>query len=140
MKKIIFLSLLTVVSVSSIAAAQSGMAGAPGGDTPPKARCEHGHRGHRAEFLAKADTNHDGTVSDAEKQAFFQARGKERFAKRDANGDGKLTPNEISRMPQERFAKLDTNGDGALTPEELKAGFRHGKGHRKGHRGRSATN
>lgn len=94
-------------------------------------------------MMKAADTNQDGTLSPEEKQAFFQARGKAHFEKRDANGDGKLSQDEVSRMPAEVFAKIDTNGDGALTPQELKAGHklgtgRHGKGHHRGGKGKQA--
>ena len=52
------------------------------------------------------------------------------FAEADANGDGKLTPEEFAdfgaRMRQKldalRFTRLDTNADGVLTREEVEAG------------------
>jgi len=132
MKKIIILSIASVLAGGSLAAAQSGMAGAPGSDTP--AQAGYGHRGdrqaHHERFLAEADTNNDGTVSDAEKQAFRESRGKEHFAQKDQNGDGSLSKNEVPNMPAEVFAKLDTNNNGSLTPDELKAGFGKHMGHR----------
>jgi hypothetical protein len=52
------------------------------------------------------------------------------FSEADANGDGKLTPEEFANfhelMRQKidaiHFARLDTNGDGALTRDEIDAG------------------
>ena len=52
------------------------------------------------------------------------------FTKADANGDGKLTPEEFAsygallrqKLDALRFARLDANGDGALTQDELSAG------------------
>ena len=52
------------------------------------------------------------------------------FTEADANGDGKLTPEEFARygsllrqkLDALRFARLDTNADGVLTEHELSAG------------------
>src|SRR5690606_9610018 len=41
-----------------------------------------------------------------------------------ANGDGELSRDEASRMPDEKFAKLDTDGNGSLSEAELAAGKR----------------
>lgn len=77
----------------------------------------------------------------AAKRAEFEAKAKERFEKRDTNHDGALDAAEVG---QEHWAKLsvaDANGDQKLTPEELKAAFEAGKigpmrhGHRFEHRG-----
>jgi hypothetical protein len=57
----------------------------------------------------------------------FVAHAQERFAKRDTNHDGTLDATEVGA---ERWAKLsvaDANGDQKLTPEELKAAFESGK-------------
>lgn len=62
----------------------------------------------------------------AEHQAKFAERAKERFEKKDANHDGMLEQSEVG----ERWAKLsvaDANGDQKLTPDELKAAFESGK-------------
>jgi hypothetical protein len=63
----------------------------------------------------------------AEHQAKFAERAKERFEKRDANKDGML---EQSEVPAEHWARLsvaDANGDHKLTQDELKAAFESGK-------------
>ena len=62
----------------------------------------------------------------AEHHAKFAERAKARFDKKDANRDGMLDQAEVG----ERWAKLsaaDANGDQKLTPEELKAAFESGK-------------
>lgn len=41
------------------------------------------------------------------------------FAALDANGDGKLTKDELPGRLRERFSLVDTNGDGYVTEEEL---------------------
>jgi len=43
------------------------------------------------------------------------------FKRADANGDGKLSKEEASRLPAiaARFDELDKNKDGFLTPDEL---------------------
>jgi Ca2+-binding EF-hand superfamily protein len=62
----------------------------------------------------------------AEHAAKFAERAKQRFEKKDTNHDGVLEQAEVG----ERWAKLsvaDANGDQKLTPEELKAAFESGK-------------
>lgn len=51
------------------------------------------------------------------------------FAQRDADGDGKLTGDEISERMRGRLEEIDTDGDGAVTLEEFQASmsrFRQG--------------
>jgi Ca2+-binding EF-hand superfamily protein len=47
------------------------------------------------------------------------------FSKADSNGDGKLTPEEASKLPAiaARFDLLDKDKDGTLSLEEFAAGF-----------------
>jgi hypothetical protein len=62
----------------------------------------------------------------AEHAAKFAEHAKQRFEKKDANHDGVLDKSEVG----EHWAKLsvaDANGDQKLTPEELKAAFESGK-------------
>lgn len=83
-------------------------------------------------LFATLDQNGDGTVTEAEAsegmRALRQRNADERFAKKDANGDGRLSLEE-SKMPERRFQRLDANSDGALTKEELSQAFA-GKGER----------
>ena len=44
----------------------------------------------------------------------------DRFAKYDANGDGKISRDEFLSMAGERFEKMDANGDGSLSKDEMK--------------------
>jgi EF hand len=101
----------------------------------------------KAEMLKKFDTNHDGKLDDAERQAMhaamqakWQARQQELLAKYDANRDGKLDDAEKQAMRHDlaaqRFAKLDTDGDGKLSLAEFEAGVKgRGFGHRFGRAG-----
>ena len=43
------------------------------------------------------------------------------FSDLDADGDGKLTKDEMANMAQAHFAKVDANGDGELSADELQA-------------------
>lgn len=77
--------------------------------------------------FATIDANNDGNISLAELQAARQARGGgqrgEGWKKWDANGDGKLSVDEVANAPRlsEQFGAIDTNGDKFLTVEELQA-------------------
>src|SRR5215510_2038930 len=80
-----------------------------------------------------------GTCDDANMHAQFSAAKTAAFAEADADGDGKLTPEEFAhfhdlvrqKMEALRFSQLDTNGDGVLTQDEIAAGHtgcHHGAG------------
>ncbi|HJN08086.1 MAG TPA: hypothetical protein QF564_05295, partial [Pirellulaceae bacterium] len=43
------------------------------------------------------------------------------FARRDADGDGELTGEEIPERMQERLDSIDTDGNGAVSRKELEA-------------------
>lgn len=89
------------------------------------------------EHIGDIDTSGDGVVSkdelaahfkarQAEHQAKFAERAKERFDKKDANHDGMLDQAEVGEH-WGKLAAADANGDQKLTPEELKAAFESGK-------------
>ncbi len=91
--------------------------------------------------FARLDKNQDGEITREEARfgkhhgkhpARHPARhyGKRRFEKRDVNGDGQLSRDEIPRMPDKKFAKLDRNQDGQLSPSELRPGGK-AKKHRR---------
>lgn len=63
----------------------------------------------------------------AEHRAKFEARAKERFDKKDANHDGMLEQSEVDAEHWAHLSVADANGDQKLTPEELKAAFESGK-------------
>lgn len=114
-------------------------------------------RAKRAERLARLDTDRDGTISAAERQAQLAARGLDqaevqakraerralraerraerkemragrtlrigdkRFARLDADKDGRLSLAEVTARSAVRFQRLDANKDGALTREERRS-------------------
>ena len=125
-KKLIIAGLLSVAAVGGIGATA------------------HAFMDHKGPM--RADTNGDGVVSRSEFFAAAEARFKRkdansdrvlagtelqdkrgRFARLDANNDGKLSFAEQAAGTTALFARLDANGDGKLTPEELGPGRRHGR-------------
>ncbi|MGR3616543.1 MAG: EF-hand domain-containing protein [Paracoccaceae bacterium] len=86
-----------------------------------------GGQGQRPTF-EQLDTDGNGEISKAEMQAHRQAR----FANADANGDGKLSLEEMTVVGREKSAKratrmierFDADGDGALSTQELPQGRR----------------
>lgn len=63
----------------------------------------------------------------AEHAAEFAARAKERFDSQDKNHDGALDASELGAERWARLSVADANGDQKLTPDELKAAFQAGK-------------
>ncbi|MCO6455298.1 MAG: EF-hand domain-containing protein, partial [Pirellulaceae bacterium] len=50
------------------------------------------------------------------------------FQQRDADGDGKLTGDEISDRMRENLSAIDSDGDGSITLEEFQARMRQFSG------------
>jgi len=94
------------------------------------------HLQRRAEFMVRhLDKAGNGYITQDEVIAAAQKR----FARMDRNGDGKLTPDELTlhrghratadaahderraEFAQKHFARLDTNHDGVVTPDEFVA-------------------
>ena len=77
------------------------------------------------EMKAQFDTDGDGQLNDAERQAFREDRQQKRFAEVDANGDGQISFEEQSAAREKRrekmIARFDTNGDGELDETERQA-------------------
>jgi len=63
----------------------------------------------------------------AEHAAKFAERAKQRFDSKDTNHDGSLDQSEIGAEHWAKLSAADANGDQKLTPEELKAAFESGK-------------
>lgn len=100
---------LTVLTALVFGLATAGIAAAQPGAGKDGSRAER-----KAKMLEKFDTNRNGTLDPAEKDAM-----REGFARK-------------------RFAELDVNNDGKLTYEEFKAG-KHGKFGKHGRRGKGGT-
>jgi len=63
----------------------------------------------------------------AAKRAEFQEQAKARFDKKDTNHDGALDQSEVGAEHWAKLSVADANGDQKVTPEELKAAFESGK-------------
>jgi Ca2+-binding EF-hand superfamily protein len=92
--------------------------------------CEHDGagaqlEGRRGRFMAKFDTNGDGTLSPEERAAAHAAM----LKKLDTNGDGVVSDEERAaarhEFAQRKLARLDTNHDGVISLQELEAGMQH---------------
>jgi Ca2+-binding EF-hand superfamily protein len=81
----------------------------------------------KAERMAGMDADSDGYITfeeaRAHRQALREERARARFARLDANADGKVSVAEIEARADEHamkmFERLDRNADGAIAREEL---------------------
>ncbi|MFO1084513.1 MAG: hypothetical protein U1E21_08125 [Reyranellaceae bacterium] len=134
MKRLFCASAAALMLASSAALAAPGDAPAPAPTSPQPATPAPADRGGRAPSgLMRYDTNKDGAVDRAEWKAGQEAR----FRRLDANGDGKLTKEELFArtpgangvLPNDRqaqrqstyFLLLDADKDGVVTPAEFMA-------------------
>ncbi len=91
-------------------------------------------------LFARMDANHDGFISQAEMLAYTKQGGtpggaqdtslEQKFRMADANGDGKLSPQEFNNPAY--FAQMDKNHDGFVTLAELRGGTTPGDNTEKG--------
>lgn len=117
MKKLIALTLCSMLLTAQVAKAEDTAAAASGStDTVKEKPAEEGKEGGK----------HGG------KGGFFKMM--------DTNGDGAIDKAESAAANEKRFAKMDANGDGKITPDEMKKGKHGGKeGGYKGKRGDAAV-
>jgi len=78
------------------------------------------------ERLGPADTDHDGVLTPQELHAFGVQRRAARFAKADKNGDGKLEPSEVGATRWEHLKVADADGDGKVTLDEIERAIESG--------------
>lgn len=77
--------------------------------------------------LGAADSNRDGFLSVDEIKAQREQHAKERFAKRDVNGDGALTEAEVGEKRWAHLKAADSNNDARVTFAELSEARAAGK-------------
>lgn len=86
--KLMLASALVVAGVGGAALAQ-------GGDSQDRTAKHQRFAEKKKAMLEKFDTNKNGVLEPAEKEAMHSARAAEKFAKMDTNGDGKLSLEEF---------------------------------------------
>ena len=72
------------------------------------------------------DTDGDGKVSDAEREAAHTKFMTERFNKDDKNSDGALSADEVGEKHWQFLKAADANSDGRVTQDEIKVAFKSG--------------
>jgi hypothetical protein len=124
MRKTVF----TAFTLTALVAGGAALAAAPPGMSATGTPAPNAQPGQwRQQFFDKIDTNHDGTISRAEYQAWVDNR----FAKLDANGDGVVNADEVASSPMaaervERRAqgfvkRYDTTGSGEVSRTDFEA-------------------
>ena len=116
-------TVLTALTLSALAAGAVSAATPAAGDAAPGSK----HAEWRQQLFERIDTNHDGTISRAEYQAWIDGR----FAKLDSNGDGVVDAGEIANSPAaaERSEKraegfvrrYDTSGSGNVSKTDFES-------------------
>lgn len=118
MKKLIALTLCSMLMTAQVAKAEDTAAAASGSTNTVKEK--------------SADDAKDGEKHGKHGKGGF-------FKMMDTNGDGAIDKAESAAANEKRFAKMDANGDGKITPDEMKKGKHGGKeGGYKGKRGDAA--
>jgi hypothetical protein len=115
---------------------------APAAPALPDSDHDQGSDGEREQWRdrrARIDTDGDGVVSDAEREAAMKARMTQLRSRLDTDGDGKLTPAELGnargRMHFDDPAALDLNHDGEISTDELATAMKARRDERRGRMG-----
>jgi hypothetical protein len=91
------------------------------GSNAPSLPDERGFRHHRGDWNGSA-------MTDEEREAMFKQRAEKARARMDANGDGKLSYDELKNAPGRMHfddpAAIDTNHDGDISADELEAAMK----------------
>ena len=125
--------LLSALTLTALAAAGAAFAATPATSAAPSSTSSTApapgsrHAERRQQFFDKIDTNHDGTISRAEYQAWVDGR----FDKLDSNGDGAVNADEVATSPMavnrvqkraEGFVKrYDATGSGEVSKSDFEA-------------------
>jgi Ca2+-binding EF-hand superfamily protein len=82
----------------------------------------------RAISFDRMDTDHDGYLSEAERNAGGEGAQQMRQGMNgaDANNDGRVSRAEAMAQPYRGFDRLDSNNDGVISAEEMQALRRFG--------------
>jgi hypothetical protein len=112
---------IALLSASPVLAQPPG--GGPGGPRPGMGMPEHRTEVQQLvqDRFGAADANHDGFVSRDEMGGPGMRGGDNRFDRLDADKDGKLSVEELTRPALARFDRIDANHDGTIGPEEREA-------------------
>lgn len=139
---ILALSLFACGKKSDDAKPAEPAANAPAGSAEPAGSGDPHAMGHRGRMMKDMDTDGDGKISDAEREAFRKKRLEKAREKLDANHDGKLTVDELKaaggRMKFDNAEALDTNKDGDISVDELDAAMKERRAAKMGSAGSAA--
>ena len=82
----------------------------------------------RTAMFTRSDTNSDGYLSEAERNAAGNGNGMGRqgMGAADTNNDGRVSREEAMNQPYRMFDRLDGNNDGVISSQEMQAARRFG--------------
>lgn len=82
----------------------------------------------RAAMFVRTDTNGDGYLSEAERNAAANGAGGRGpgLGEADTNNDGRVSRDEMMNQPYRMFDRLDGNNDGVISSQEMQAVRRFG--------------
>lgn len=80
----------------------------------------------RLAAFERADANHDGYLSEAERNAGGNHGMRQGLGAADTNSDGRVSRDEALAAPYRGFDRLDANNDGVISSQEMQAVRRFG--------------